>query len=197
MFPIRIKLKKFKTSRFRLEQNYYLKKWCSSLNAKTVINLGAEPAAPDKEGKKYKDYFPEAAFSALDQHTCNQVGYIQADLMEPLGHLGKFDLVLIMSVIEHIDKPWLAVPNIIDLIKPGGHLYVTMPWFYPSHPGPGFGDHWRATPSGVKILFESLDLIEEASMPSSIVAFNDRKYYWRDKDTTSSGSNLLFRKPFP
>ena len=65
------------------------------------------------------------------------------------------------------------------------------------NPGPGFGDHWRATSSGVKILFESLDLIEEASMPSSIVAFNDRKYYWRDKDTTSSGTNLLFRKPFP
>ena len=195
MLPFRIKLKKYKASRLRTEQNKYLKKWCTKLNAHTVINLGSEPDAPDKEGSRYRDYFPNAKFNALDQHKCNQEGYIQGNLMEPLSHIGQFDLVLIMSVIEHIDKPWVAAPNIINLIKPGGHLFVSMPWFYPTHPGPSFGDHWRATPSGLKILFEPLDLIDEAQAPTSIIAFNDRKRYWKDKNSITSGSNLLFRKP--
>lgn len=195
MFPIRIKLKKYKASRLRIEQNFYLRQWCTNLNPKKVINLGAEPDALDKEGKRYKDYFPYSEFSSLDQHYCDHSSYIRGNLMEPLKHIGQFDLVLIMSVIEHIDRPWVAAPNIIDLIKPGGHLYVAMPWFYPTHPGPGFGDHWRATPSGIKILFEALELVKEKAMSSSVIAFNDRKRYWKDKDSVSTGSCLLFQKP--
>lgn len=100
-----------------------------------------------------------------------------------------------MSVIEHIDRPWVAAPNIAGLIAPGGHLYVAMPWFYPTHEGPDFGDHWRARASGLRILFDMLDEVVAEFYPSPLADGRDRKTYWRVPDATDSGASVLFRKP--
>ena len=115
--------------------------------------------------------------------------------MEPVDHIGKYDLVLCMSVIEHIDKPWVAAANISALVAPGGHLFIAMPWFYPTHEGPGFGDHWRARPSGLKILFDDLEVVREEYCESSILVVRDRGMYWRDPHSNASGSAVLFCKP--
>jgi len=42
------------------------------------------------------------------------------------GH-GPYDLIIAMSIIEHIDKPWKAAPVMADLNAPGGRLFVAMP----------------------------------------------------------------------
>lgn len=184
-----------KTSQHRLAQNVHLKEMCGPLNPKTVLNIGAVPDSPDKEGGRYRDYFPASDFKAMDQRPFDHPDYFEADLMQPMTHLGTFDLVILMSVVEHIDRPWIAAPNIVDLIEPGGHLYVAMPWIYPTHEGSDFGDHWRARPSGVKILFEQLDVVKEAYLPNPLILIRDRARYWRGKDACATGSAILFRKP--
>lgn len=193
MWPLNVGRRR--ASLHRIEQNRWLREMCVPLAPKTVINLGAEPDAPDKEGIRYRDYFPDAEFKALDQRPHDHELYVQGNLMESLAHLGKFDLVLLMSVMEHVDRPWVAAPNITELLAPGGHLYVAMPWFYPTHEGPDFGDHWRARPSGLKILFQELALVREEYMCSPIRVIQDRGRYWRRPNSTATGSALLFRKP--
>ena len=184
-----------RASVFRAGQNRWLREMCGGLAPRSVLNLGAEPGAPDKEGGRYRDYFPGATFRALDQRPHDHPDYLQGDLMRPMPALGTFDLVLCMSVIEHIDRPWVAAPNIAALVAPGGHLYVAMPWFYPTHEGPDFGDHWRARPSGLRLLFDTLEEVRVAPYPSPIVAVCDRRTYWRDRATTAAGASVLFRRP--
>lgn len=188
-------LSRRRASIHRSEQNRHLREMCAGLAPKTVLNLGAEPSAPDKEGSTYRDYFPGAVFKAMDQRPHDDPDYVEGNLMEPMPQLGQFDLVLCMSVIEHIDRPWVAAPNIAGLVAPGGHLYVSMPWIYPTHEGPDFGDHWRARPSGLRILFEMLEEVSSAFHTSSLAAVTDRKTYWRTPDSTASGSSVLFHKP--
>jgi len=193
MWPLNVGRQK--ASIHRIEQNRWLRELCVPLGPRTVINLGAEPDAKDKEGKRYRDYFPEADFKTLDQRPHDDPRYVQGDLMEPMTHLGSFDLVICMSVLEHVDRPWIAAPNITDIVAPGGHLFISMPWFYPVHEGADFGDHWRARPSGVKILFEGLEVVREENLSSPLLVVRDRGNYWRDPDATATGSVLLFRKP--
>tara|TARA_R110002020_G_scaffold374241_3_gene585615 strand:+ start:157 stop:363 length:207 start_codon:yes stop_codon:yes gene_type:complete len=56
-----------RASLHRIEQNRWLREMWMPLAPQTVLNLGAEPDAPDKEGSEYRDYFPASQFKALDQ----------------------------------------------------------------------------------------------------------------------------------
>ena len=160
--------RKKRTSIHRRYQNKFLKEMCADLHPKRVLNLGATPAAHDKEGKLYAEYFPGAEFKALDTSDHDHPDYIKCDLVEGAGNLGKFDLILGMSIFEHVTKPWIAAENVTDLLASGGYLYVAMPWFYPVHEGEDFGDYWRATPAGLVILFEKLELVRQEWYPKRI-----------------------------
>jgi len=48
----------------------------------------------------------------------------------PLDWKKKFDLVLLRDVIEHLDKPAVALQQISELLKDDGYLYVTFPPYY-------------------------------------------------------------------
>jgi 2-polyprenyl-3-methyl-5-hydroxy-6-metoxy-1,4-benzoquinol methylase len=106
-----------------------------------------------------------------------------------------YELVLAMSVIEHIDRPWMAAPNIVRLVKPGGHLYIAMPFIYPVHEGPYFGDHWRARPSAMPFLFEGMDVVRYDHYPTSVASVRDRKRYWNDPNACAAGFSMLMRRP--
>lgn len=184
-----------RTSVFRRCVNRHLRDLCVPLKPQTVINLGAYPDDRDKEGSTYEAYFPGATFRTFDTRMHADPRHIQGDLMDPPAGIGTFDLVIANSVIEHIDRPWKAAPCIAGLVRPGGHLFVAMPWFYPVHEGKGYGDHWRATPSGVRFLFEGLEEVRTEVVPSTVVAVADRKTYWNDRDSAASGFSILMRKP--
>ncbi len=58
------------------------------------------------------------------------VEYVEHNILtEPLPEdwVGKFDLVLLRDVIEHLEDTELALRNIHRLIKPGGFLFLTFP----------------------------------------------------------------------
>ncbi len=58
------------------------------------------------------------------------VADIQADTGLPPG---SFDTIIALDVLEHLRYPQRAVDEIKRLLKPGGLLYVTVPFFYPRH----------------------------------------------------------------
>lgn len=192
----KIKIERFGgVSLFRKEQNRYLREYCSKLGALSILNLGAKPNDPDKEGNTYEAYFPDSAFRTLDLGPCDDPRHFCDDLMSPSLNIGTYDLVLAMSVIEHIDRPWLAATEITKLIRPGGYLYVAMPFFYPVHEGPYYGDHWRCTPSGMGFLFDQLKQVRCNYYPTSIKVIKDRNLYWNNPHSCAAGFSMLMQRP--
>ncbi|MBS2018426.1 MAG: class I SAM-dependent methyltransferase [Deltaproteobacteria bacterium] len=54
--------------------------------------------------------------------------FVVAGAEEPLPfEPASFDVVLCNDVIEHLEKPWLALANIWDSLAPGGLLYLNTP----------------------------------------------------------------------
>jgi len=80
------------------------------------------------------------------------------DLHKPLPQdypIKNFDYVICSSVMEHVEKPWIAAENIEKIIKPNGKLLWTTPWVWKMHGYPN--DYWRYTPNAVKQLFDHID----------------------------------------
>ena len=69
----------------------------------------------------------------------------------PPGCVEAYDLLISTSVLEHVQKPWLAAENMVSTIKPGGCLYVSVPWVREFHEFPN--DYWRFSLPALDILF--------------------------------------------
>lgn len=85
-----------------------------------------------------------------------QPGYgvdVVADIHHPPEEWqGRFSGVLCSEVLEHVARPWVALPKIREMIQPGGWIIVTTLTSFPIHGFPD--DYYRYTPSGLKLLLE-------------------------------------------
>ena len=69
-----------------------------------------------------------------------------------------FDAVFSLSVLEHVKNPFECAREIHRVLKPGGTLYVSVPFLQPFH---GYPDHYyNMTSSGLKNLFPQLQVVE-------------------------------------
>ncbi len=79
------------------------------------------------------------------------------------GSVLKFDLILANQVWEHLDRPYGATRNVLEMLRPGGHFWVAVPFFIPFHAAPQDCSRWSAR--GLKNL-----LIEAGFQEDAIVA---------------------------
>jgi SAM-dependent methyltransferase len=81
---------------------------------------------------------------------------VVADLSAGLGGLseGHFALVICCSVLEHTATPWIVAQNLTRLLRPGGLLYISVPWVWRYHAYPD--DYFRFSPRAVEALFPQL-----------------------------------------
>jgi SAM-dependent methyltransferase len=68
-----------------------------------------------------------------------------------------FDTVLCTSVLEHVDNAEYAIAEISRVLKPGGRLLITVPFFYPEHEAPY--DFWRLTHHGLRSVLQRHGLV--------------------------------------
>lgn len=75
------------------------------------------------------------------------------DLSRTLGSLPEshFDLVICCSVLEHVDQPYAMADNLVRLLRPGGRIYISVPWTWRYHAYPD--DYWRFSWRGIQTLF--------------------------------------------
>jgi len=65
---------------------------------------------------------------------------------------GGVDVVLALSVLEHVHDPYQCVRDIYRIMRPGGRVLVWVPFFFGVHAFPG--DVSRFTEEGLRIVFE-------------------------------------------
>lgn len=65
---------------------------------------------------------------------------------------GRFTGVVLSEVLEHVARPWVALPNLHAVMQPGALLIVTVPSCFPIHAFPD--DYYRYSESGLRVLLE-------------------------------------------
>ena len=64
---------------------------------------------------------------------------------------GVFDLVVSIAVLEHVRDPFRCASELYRVLRPGGHLFVAVPFLQPFH---GYPNHfYNMTSAGVRNLF--------------------------------------------
>ena len=84
--------------------------------------------------------------------------FVQSDYNPDFGHLvvdvttmdfdGDFDAILCVSVLEHVEQFWEAIPRMRAALRPDGLLVLSVPMVFPYHDEPA--DFWRFTSHGVR-----------------------------------------------
>ena len=68
-----------------------------------------------------------------------------------------FDAAVCWSVLEHVPHPQNAIKEIYRVLKPGGYVWVQLPFLFPYHESPH--DYWRVTPEGLRIWMKDFEEI--------------------------------------
>jgi hypothetical protein len=116
----------------------------------TVLHIGSRLRIADSQS--HAQDFPGGRYLGLDIHAApgvNIVGDVHrlSELVEP----GSIDAIFSISVIEHLELPWVAAAEINKVLKPGGLTFHSVPLGWPLHEMPN--DFWRFTGEGLKVLF--------------------------------------------
>ena len=76
-----------------------------------------------------------------------------------------FDAVFSLSVLEHVRDPFKCVSEIMRVLKPGGDLFIAVPFLQPFH---GYPNHYyNMTSSGLENLFEGVAEIDEVGVSTA------------------------------
>ncbi len=137
----------FNPSRKRLKA--FLQRAADSANPSTVIlDAGAGDGL-------YRDLFSRSKYLAVDFGKVEKV-YGKLDTICDLKNIpfrdGVFDIVVCTQVLEHLPEPKQVLQEINRLLKAGGVLWLSAPFFFPEHEIPY--DYYRYTRYGLTYLLE-------------------------------------------
>ncbi len=118
-----------------------------------VLEIGSRV---ESNTQPYRPLFPGIEYVGVDMQDGTNVDFV-IDLTEGIGDLEEehFELIICASVLEHVKYPWLFAENVTKLARPGGFLYLSVPWIWRYHMYPD--DYFRYSPSGVKVLFPGFE----------------------------------------
>ncbi|HLH72701.1 MAG TPA: class I SAM-dependent methyltransferase [Chloroflexota bacterium] len=66
-----------------------------------------------------------------------------------------YDWVLALAVLEHVNDMQAVVREIARVLKPGGYVYLSVPFHNELHFTRSYGDYWRVSPFGFHELLDA------------------------------------------
>jgi SAM-dependent methyltransferase len=114
----------------------------------SVIEVGSESVYG------YKDYFYNIKFI---QSNPFREDFLKLDVTNIQFNDNEVDNYLCISVFEHVFDIPAASREIYRTLKPGGFLFLVIPFAYPIHDEV---DYWRLLPKAYEKLFHDFEIIE-------------------------------------
>lgn len=117
--------------RTRILQSVLQSESINGTHSKRILSLGCGPA----EGLKWLVPFagPEGKVLGLDIEPLHaktvspDIAFVIGSVEQSPFRAASFDLVLALDVLEHLDDDSTGVREVVQLVKPGGTLLITVP----------------------------------------------------------------------
>jgi SAM-dependent methyltransferase len=94
----------------------------------------------------------QGQWTGMDMQPGHGVDVVCDIMSMPAAWNGRFSAVLCSEVLEHVKRPWVALPLLKQVLRPGGYIVITTLTSFPVHGFPD--DYWRFTESGLRLLLE-------------------------------------------
>lgn len=95
-------------------------------------------------------YLSRGQWTGIDMQPGPGVDLVCDASTMPPAWSGRFTGVLCSEVLEHVERPWLALPEMRRVLKPGGWIIITVPFCFHRHAYPN--DYYRYTGDGLGVL---------------------------------------------
>ena len=142
-----------------INQALFLTTNCSK--AGRIVEIGSKNHGGIGKGSTvpFRVSFPESEYVGVDLEDGPGVDVVH-NIEDGLGPLepASFDLAICCSVLEHTPRPWVLASNLEALVKPGGSIYIAVPWVWRYHAYPD--DYFRFSWRGVQVMFPNVEFKE-------------------------------------
>ncbi len=150
-----------------INQLIYLRTLVPTSNG-PVVEIGSKDYGSTSS---FRDTYKDVEYVGVDLAPGPGVDVV-ADLTAGTGTLPRnhFSLGICCSVLEHVHRPWIMAEHITDLIRPGGVLYMSVPWVWRYHAYPD--DYFRFSWRGIEELFPAFawdHICYSSNVPEEII----------------------------
>jgi len=147
--------------------------------ANDVLDIGTE-CRFRKELRPLREWFKNKNYKAAGYHPRTDFGEDNCDLDLDICAIdlpdASFDCVICLEVLEHVADPFSAARELLRILRPGGALFLTVPFLHGYHGYPDsrsashecFPDYWRFTHQGLQKLFSTLSELKVTPLSGPI-----------------------------
>lgn len=133
-----------------------------------VLEVGSRMTTPGAWWIVNRD-LAQGQWTGMDMQPGDGVDVV-ADLHAlPPEWVGRFSGVVCSEVLEHVARPWVALPKLREIMRPGALLVITVPFCFPEHAFPD--DFYRYTASGLRVLLGDAGFTDVQTETSGRVDF--------------------------
>jgi SAM-dependent methyltransferase len=115
----------------------------------TILDVGSGLAP-------YRELFSHTSYTTCDWDQSLYSPEVPPDIVSPADEIPvedqSFDAVLCTEVLEHVPAPWDVLSEFHRIVRPGGAVWITVPFTWPLHEQPH--DYYRYTKFGLRHLLE-------------------------------------------
>ncbi|MBX2866360.1 methyltransferase domain-containing protein [Candidatus Kaiserbacteria bacterium] len=141
----------------------------------TVIDIGGGLRVAKDKNNRYdkKRAWALPLLEGVDYKVLDPVPDYNPDIVGDIHNLpfedDSVDALLCIAVLEHVENPIQAAKEMYRVLKPGGYLFVYVPFLYYYHAEKGYyGDYWRFTKDTLDVLFRDFSEKEIVSVRGAL-----------------------------
>ena len=157
------------------ERDLLFNELISSNKEKKCIQIGVKDDDGDKFGENWV---------AVDLYDMSSFIDFHYDVRDLQFDDGEFDIAVCLSILEHIQNPQVAIKELYRVLKPGGVIWVQVPFHFPYHESPK--DYWRVSPDGLREWMSDFEEIRCGSLKWTRTSLATTSFFYGRKSAKKS-----------